>query len=121
MRGALAIGAVLVVLTAVAGCGGGDSETTESPTTGVPLTDGKCKADPAAEARREAEVKSGALSGRAAEIAKTTEVRTCEVEGNAIQMKRELCAHDPVDLLREEKISESQAEQLQDFQKRADC
>lgn len=126
MRRGIAIGLILAVAAAIVGCGGGGGDDTSSsdgtaPTTGVQLAHGKCAADPDAQDEREAEVESGALSAKEAQIAELTEVRTCEVESNAVRLKNVLCAHDPADLLKEGKVSEPQAAQLEDLQKKVKC
>ncbi len=121
MRWAIGIGLILAVAAAIAGCGGGGDESSTGPTTGVPLANGKCASDPAAEQRRESEVKSGKTSARAAQIAEFTEIHSCEIERSEIRLKNELCRHDPVDLLKEGKIGEKQAGVLQELQKKANC
>jgi hypothetical protein len=121
MRWAIATGLILVVAAAGVGCGGTGGDSSTGPATGVPLAHGKCKSEPSAQRQREADVKSGTVSARAAQIAEFTEIHACEIERGKAALKSELCDHDPVDLLREGKISERQAGELQDLQKKANC
>ncbi|HEY5977827.1 MAG TPA: hypothetical protein VIT85_08210 [Solirubrobacterales bacterium] len=113
--------ALLAAALIAIGCGGGDGDSQDEPTTGVPVAEGRCKPEPEATEERNRQLESGELSQKQAALDEITEVRTCEVERNVLEFKEKICSAEIGEERLEGRIDANRAKQIAELKEKAGC